>query len=179
MSRSETDFLVVGHVARPHGTGGELLVRSLTDNPGDVFAPGVVLRPSDDDGAQPDPALSPLRVAAARPYRQGWLVTFGGVGERSAAESLRGRYVLIERARLPPLAEGEVFVHDLIGLEVLAGDGERVGEVTEVFELEPADLLEVRTTHGDILIPFAGHIVREVDLEGSRLVVELPEGLLE
>ena len=179
MPRPEADFLIVGHVARPHGTKGELLVRSLTDNPGDVFAPGVVLRPSDEDGVAPDPALSPLRVAAARPFRQGWLVTFGGIAERNAADFLRGRYVLIERARLPPLAEGEVFAHDLIGLEVLTGDGARVGEVTEVFELKPADLLEVRTARGDILIPFVGHIVREVDVDGSRLVVELPEGLLE
>ena len=179
MPRPEPDFLVVGRVGRPHGTKGELLVRSLTDNPGDVFAPGVVLRPSDEEGEAPDPALPPLRIDAVRPYRQGWLVTFEGIGERNAAESLRGRYVLIERGLLPPLAEGEVFVHDLIGLEVLTGDGERVGDVTEVFEFEPADLLEVRTARGDVLIPLSEHIVREVDIDGGRLVVDVPEGLLE
>ena len=177
--RALPDYLVVGHLARAHGTRGELLVEPLTDHPGDVFAPGVVLRLADAAGRDPDPDLPPLRVRSVRPFRHGWLVTFGGVEDRSAAELLRGRYVLIERARLPALAEGEVFLHELIGLEVARADGTRVGEVVQVYELRPADLIEVRTERGTVLVPFVGSIVRGVDVAGGRLVIDPPEGLLE
>ena len=177
--RSLPEYLVVGQLARAHGTRGELLVEPLTDHPGDVFAPGVVLRPADAAGAGPDPDLPPLRVRTVRPFRHGWLVTFGGVEDRSAAELLRGRYLVIERDRLPALAEGEVFLHQLIGLAVDRSDGTRVGEVVQVYELRPADLLEVRMEGGTVLIPFVESIVREVDVAGGRLVIEPPEGLLE
>jgi 16S rRNA processing protein RimM len=177
--RGLPDFLVVGHVAKPHGTRGELLVQPLTDHPGDVFAPGVVLRPADAAGAEPDPDLPPLRIDGVRPFQKGWLVSFGGVEDRDAADLLRGRYVLIERSRLPALAEGEVFLHQLRGLRVETVQGAEVGEVTAVYEVPPTRLLEVRRVGGTVLVPFVGSIVREVDVEGGRLVIDPPEGLLE
>jgi 16S rRNA processing protein RimM len=177
--RALPDHLVVGHLASAHGTRGELLVEPLTDHPGDVFAPGVVLRPADAAGAEPDPDLPPLRVRSVRPFRRGWLVTFAGVEDRNAAEQLRGRYVLIERVRLPALEEGEIFLHELVGLEVARADGTRVGKVVRVYELRPANLIEVRTERGTVLVPFVGSIVREVDVRGGRLVIEPPEGLLD
>jgi 16S rRNA processing protein RimM len=173
------DFLVVGQIAKPHGTRGELVVQPLTDHPGDVFAPGVVLRLADAAGAEPDPDLPPLVIDGVRPFQRGWLVVFAGVEDRSAADVLRGRYLLIERSRLPPLAEGEVFLHQLLGLRVETVAGARVGEVIEVYEVRPADLLEVRTDEGTVLIPFVESIVRAVDVESGRLVIDPPEGLLE
>lgn len=179
MNEGEPAFLVVGHVSKPHGTQGELFVQPLTDHPGNVFVPGVVLRLGDGDSGVPDPDLPPLRVDEVRPFQQGWLVSFGGVESRNAADLLRGRYLLMERDRLPPLAEGEVFFHQLPGMEVVMVDGTRVGEVTEVFELRPADLLEVRTQKGTVLIPFLQPMVRSVDVEGKRVVIDPPEGLLD
>jgi 16S rRNA processing protein RimM len=178
-TRGLPDYLVVGHVAKPHGTRGELLVQPLTDHPGDVFAPGVVLRPADAAGSEPDSDLPPLRIDGVRPFQRGWLVSFGGVEDRDAADLLRGRYLLIERTRLPELAEGEVFLHQLLGLAVETAAGARIGEVTEVYEVRPADLLEVRTEKGTVLIPFVASIVREVDVGGGRILIDPPEGLLE
>jgi 16S rRNA processing protein RimM len=177
--RGLPDYLVVGHVAKPHGTRGELVVQSLTDHPGDVYAPGVVLRMADARGAEPDPDLPPFRIDEVRPFQRGWLVTFGGVEDRDAADLLRGRYLLIERSRLPELAEGEVFLHQLPGLRVETVTGERVGEVIEVYDVPPTDLLEVRTGKGTVLIPFVDAIVRQVDMEGGRIVIDPPAGLLE
>ena len=57
--------------------------------------------------------------------------------------------------------------------------GASVGEVIEVYELRPADLLEVRTGKGTVLIPFLEWVVREVDVAGGRIVIDPPEGLLE
>ena len=180
MRAEEPAFLVVGHVRKPHGTRGELLVDSLTDHPGDVFVSGVVLRLGDGAGREPDADQPPLRIEGVRPFQNGWLVAFDGVEDRNAADRLRGRYLMVERSRLPELAEGELFYHQLLGMQVFTADGARVGEVSEVYERRPADLLEVRREQGGtVLLPFLAHWVRELDVEGRRLVIDPPEGLLD
>lgn len=180
MGRTDPGFLVVGHVARPHGIHGAVLVHPLTDHPEGTFAPGVVLRLGDGQGREPDPDLPPVRVLAARAFRGGLLVEFGGVGSRSEADAtLRGRYLMQALDALEPLAEDEVFYHQLLGSRVETVRGRVLGEVVEVYELAPSDLLEVRGEGRSYMIPFRREVVIEVDVEGRRLVVDPPEGLLD
>lgn len=179
MGRNDPGYLAVGHLAKAHGIHGEFVVSPLTDHPEGSFAPGVVLRLSDISGDRLDPDLPPLRIDQARPFKDGYLVSFGGVESRNEAEALRGRYLLRARDELEPLAEGEVFLHDLPGLEVVTVEGRVLGRVREVYELQPSDLLEVRGDDGEFMIPFRNEIVVEVDLDAGRLVVDPPEGLLD
>lgn len=177
--RTDPDVLVVGHVSKPHGIRGEVYVQPLTDHPEGTFAPGVVLRPALPDGRRPDPGAPPLRVEAARPYRRGWLVHFAGVRDRTDAERIRGRYLVRPLSELEPLAADELFYHQLVGLRVATTDGTPVGTVQEVYELQPSDLLEVRTDRGTLLVPYRREIVVEVDAEAGTLVIEPPDGLLD
>jgi 16S rRNA processing protein RimM len=171
--------LVVGHITKPHGTRGELLVWPLTDRPAGVYAAGVELLVGDTEGGLGEAPVAVV-VAASRPFKKGLLVRFEGVGGRSDVEALVGRYLLADLGTLEPLAEGEVFYHQLLGLEVELEDGSRVGKVREVFESLPADLLEIETDGGRaILVPFTEQIVRLVDAAGGRLVIDPPPGLLE
>lgn len=179
MARVDPGFLVVGHLARAHGIYGELYVWPLTDHPEGTFTPGVVLRLGDPEGREPDPDLPPLRIAAVRPFRDGWLVAFGGVESRSEAEALRGRYLMRAMAEVAPLEEGEVFYHQLLGSDVYTVDGTLLGQVSEVYELAPSDLLEVRGEGRTYMIPFRAEVVVEVDAEGGRVVVDPPDGLLD
>ena len=179
MARTEPSYLVVGHINKAHGTKGELFVWPLTDHPESTFAPGVILYLGDEAGSSPDPTCPSLALEAARPFRRGFLVRFPGVLDRTQAEALCGRYLLRPRSELEDLEEGEVFYHQLVGLRVVTRSGEEVGEVVEVYELRPADLLEVRGPGGTHHIPFLRSIVREIDVEGGRLVIDPPEGLLE
>ncbi|MBT8337055.1 MAG: ribosome maturation factor RimM [Gemmatimonadetes bacterium] len=177
--RAAPAHLVVGFVSKPHGIRGEVFVQSLTDHPGGAFAPGVVLCIAGADGREPATDAAPLRVEAARPQKRGFLVRFAGMQDRNDAEELRGLYLLRAIEDLEPLDEDEVFYHDLLGLAVETVSGEPVGEVHEVFEQAPHDLLEVRTPRGILLIPFVRTVVVGVDLPARRLVVDPPEGLLE
>lgn len=177
--RTNPDHLVVGHITRPHGTRGELLVWPLTDRPHAVFAAGSELLVGDGDGVL---GADPLQVVveASRPFRKGLLLRLAGVNDRGAVEELAGRYLLAPVSSLEPLAEGEVFYHQLLGLTVELVDGRVVGTVQEVFETSPADLLEVRTESGrTVLVPFTEQVVRRVDVDAGRLVIEPPAGLLE
>jgi len=179
MGREDPSHLVVGHLNKAHGTKGELFAWPLTDYPDSVYAPGTVFHPGDLEGRAPDPDLPPLRLIEARPFKRGYLVSFGGIRDREGAERIQGRYLFVERDAVEPLAEGEVFYHELLGMEVVTTDGESVGEVREVYELRPAHLLEVHGPRGEIMIPFLSHIVVEVDREARRMVIDPPEGLLD
>jgi 16S rRNA processing protein RimM len=170
---------VVGHVNKPHGTRGEVFVWPLTDHPEGAFAEGTVLLPAGSDERTPDPNGSPLRVEKARTFRKGFLVGFEGVENRSAAETLRGLYLLRPFDEVPPAEEGELFYHEILGMTVETRDGEIVGEVAEVYELRPADLLEVRGSRGMTLVPFTSRVVASVDRAGRRLIIDPPPGLLD
>lgn len=173
-------FLAVGHLSKPHGTRGEIFVWPLTDHPGSTFVPGVVLRLGDESGDRPDPFHPPVTVATVRPFKQGYLVGLAGIDSRSEAERVTGRYLLRPLDETQPLSEGEVFHHDLLKMAVVTADGRSVGRVVDVYELDPADLIEVEDSDGRLhLIPFTRQFVRELDAENRRIVVDLPEGLLD
>jgi 16S rRNA processing protein RimM len=95
---------------------------------------------------------------------------FDGVADRSAAESLRGALVEVDRSALPPLEEGEYYHADLIGLPAFDGSGECVGTVVSVENYGAGDLLEIEDSAGKRwLIPFRDGIA---DLSGDRIVLD-------
>lgn len=170
--------LVVGHLTKPHGTRGELLVWPLTDHPHQVFSPGRRLLVGTETGEVTEPRVE-VEVEDGRPYKKGFLVRLVGVEDRGAAEALVTRYVLVPKEALGEPEEGEVFYHQLLGLTVTTTDGAVVGQVREVYETEPRHLLEVKGADRVHLIPFSRQIVRTLDLDAGRLVIDPPEGLLD
>jgi 16S rRNA processing protein RimM len=179
VERPSPHHLVVGHVSKPHGTKGELFIWPLTDRPDEVLAAGRAVLLGDEAGTLEEGAAE-LVVERSRPFKRGTLVKFEGLGDREAVEALPGRYLLAPIEGLAALGEGEVFYHQLLGVEVVTADGETVGRVREVFETEPVHLLEVKSDDGRVhLVPFSERIVRKVDVEAGRIVIEPPPGLLE
>jgi 16S rRNA processing protein RimM len=139
----------------------------------------VILYLGDEEGDEPDPTQPSLAIEEARPFRRGYLVRLTGIHDRDGAEALQGRYLFRVRAELEPAEEGEVFYHQLLGMRVVTVGGDEIGEVVEVYELRPADLLEVRGPEKTRFIPFLKSIVHRVDPEEGVLVVDPPEGLLD
>jgi len=179
MGYSEPSYLVVGHLNKAHGTKGEIFVWPLTDHPEGSFAPGVILYVGDETGNAPDSTRTSLAVQSARPFRRGYLLRLDGVESRDDAEALKGSYVLRPTEDLEGAEEGELFYHQLLGMKVVTVDGLDVGEIVEVFELRPADLLEVKGASKTHHIPFLSSIVHEIDIEAATLVIDPPEGLLD
>ncbi len=149
-----------------------------TDDVAGVYAQGRGLRVGDAGGRLEGLELS-LTVQAAREFKGGLIVRFEGVRDRDSAEALRGRTLLIRREEARPLESGEYFLHDLVGLEMWSAEGERVGRVAAVYEGGAGHFLNVDDGEREHLIPFAGRIVRKVDLEAGRIIIEAIPGLLE
>ncbi|MGH7471706.1 MAG: ribosome maturation factor RimM [Longimicrobiales bacterium] len=175
----QPDHLVVGHVTKAHGTKGEIFVWPLTDRIDVVFEPGRELQVEASDEPEAE-TFDELTIESVRPFKRGLLVKFDGLEDRNAVEGLTQRYLCIPIGRAAPLDEGEVFYHQLIGLQVVTAEGETVGPVREIYETGPTILLEVRRpAGGQVLIPYTERVVRKVDVEGGTLVIKPPPGLLE
>jgi 16S rRNA processing protein RimM len=119
----------VGYVARAQGLRGEVIVELIT-NRTERLDPGSVLQT--DAGA--------LEVVSARPHGgpSRWLVAFAGVRSRDAAEALRGRTL---RAEPLDADDGTLWVHEMVGSEVVEVDGTSRGRVTDVQSNPASDLL--------------------------------------
>ncbi|HEY0673195.1 MAG TPA: ribosome maturation factor RimM [Longimicrobiales bacterium] len=171
--------LVVGHITKPHGTKGEVFVWPLTDSVGEVYAPDNELLIGDEQGKLAAESGT-LVVESARDFKRGLLVRFHGLEDRNAVADLGNRYLLVPIDRVAPRAEDEVYYHELLGMQVVTAEGEVVGEVREVYETEPAHLLEVKSSEGKVhLVPFAERIVKQVDHEARKVVIKPPPGLLD
>ncbi len=150
-------------VAGAHGVKGEVRLKLFSDSieslahHDSVLVGGVERRLVDlRDGG---------KTAVAR---------FGGIGDRTAAEQLRGQLVEVDRSALPPLEEGEYYHADLVGLPCVDQAGQAVGTVAAVENYGAGDLLDVELPGGRrSLIPFRDGIA---DLENGRIVLD-PEFL--
>ena len=157
------DLLEVGTIAKPHGLNGEVVV-ALTTTVTSRVSTGAILYVNDR-------ALGrrTLEVLSSRPHQHRYIVAFAGVRSREDAEALHGATLLAE-----PVEDAEaVWVHELIGAEVLTVDGRRCGQI-EAVESNPAS---------DLLVLADGTLVPEVfvvDVSGlpQRLVIDPPAGLL-
>ena len=93
-----------------------------------------------------------------------------GIASRDAAQRLIGRYLEAEAASLP---DGEYYWHQLEGLRVEAEDGTELGVVREVFRAGEAEVYVVRRPDGgELLLPGIRDVVRSIDLEAGRMVVQ-------
>src|SRR5262249_58865796 len=96
----------------------------------------------------------------------------GGVADRNEAQTFSGRSIGVADSTLPAVGDDEFYWKDLIGLTVEDGRGVVLGEVTGLIETGANDVLVVRATHGEELIPFVDQFVKQVDLTNRRLIVD-------
>jgi 16S rRNA processing protein RimM len=151
--------IALAAVAGAHGVKGEVRLKLFSDSVEGLARQAKVYV----GGAE-------RRLLAVRASGKIAVARFEGIGERSAAETLRGSLVEVDRSALPPLDEGEYYHADLIGLPAVDGQGNAVGVVAAVENYGAGDLLEIELTGGKrSLIPFRPGIA---DLEVGRIVLD-------
>ena len=112
------------------------------------------------------------RVLDGKIHGQYLMAGLEGVEDRSAAEALMGLDVAVLREEMPEADEDEYYWDDLIGLDVVNLAGEALGRVEGLLETGANDVLQVRDGETERLLPFVDAVVKEVDLEAGRLVVD-------
>jgi 16S rRNA processing protein RimM len=170
MVEQKPRFVAVGQVVKPHGVRGEVAVEVLTDFPGRFALLETVYI------GEADPR--PVPVESFRLHKGRALLKFGGYDDRTAVESLRGEMVMVPVDEAMPLEPDEYYQQDLIGLEVWTTDDELLGEVVDILETGANDVFIVEGDRGEVLLPAIEQVVKWIDLEENRMLVELMEGLI-
>lgn len=168
--------VVVGRLRKPHGLKGDCTLFPLTDSPDEIFAPDREVWVVDLQG---ETVAGPFTVERSRSYHREWLVKFAGVESREALEPFRGKFLGVPPEALGPLAEDEVYLHELDGFSVRLADDTPLGLVSAIYEVPGGLMIEVQGPKREFLLPYKKEFVRQVDRTERRLVVSLPEGLLE
>ena len=116
-------------------------------------------------------------------HKGGVVLHFAGVDSISAAEDLAGKVIAIPREERTELAEGDVYIGDLIGCTLVDVAGEKPVEIGVIDDVDrtvgPVTMLVVNGSKGEVLIPFAKSYLRKVDVAAKRVEMALPEGLAE
>jgi 16S rRNA processing protein RimM len=154
----------MGRIAAPYGVRGWVKVHPYTE-----YLDSLLDYPVWRLGKSA--AWRSYRVLQGRPHNRFLLVELEGVGDRDAAERLRGMEVAVARAELPEPDEGEYYWDDLIGLEVVTASGLSLGRVEGLLETGAHDVLRV-VAERERLIPFTAPIVLEVDPSAGRIRVD-------
>jgi 16S rRNA processing protein RimM len=160
----------LGAVAGAHGVRGEVRLKSFCADPAAIGEYGPLMT---EDGRS-------FAVTITRALKGAFVARLSGVGDREAAEALRGTRLYAARDRLPPTGDDEFYHADLIGLSVLDTGGAVLGTVHAIHDHGAGDLLEIERPGAEsVLLPFTRATVPTVDLAAGRLVADPPAGLFE
>jgi 16S rRNA processing protein RimM len=158
--------LNVGRIGKAHGILGEATIEVRTDEAEDRFAIGAVLETESHGN---------LTVASARVHNGILLLSFEGIEDRNAIETLRNELLYADvDIDAPGVDEDDYHVLQLIGCKAFLVDGDEFGEVSEVLNLPGQDVLVIKSGSTETLIPFVRQLVPIVDIKARRMTVIPP-----
>lgn len=167
--------IVVGRVRKPHGLKGELAIFPLTDDPEAVYVKGREVSLLDLGGK----VVGTIQIEAARIYHRECLLRLENHSSRESVDAYRGLFLGVPREAMPPLADDEIYQQDLVGFAVRDEADEPLGIVSAVYDLPAGATIEVQGPQREFLLPYRTEYVKLMDREGRRLVVSVPDGLID
>ncbi len=168
------DLLELGFVGRAFGLRGEVRLRPFNPSSETLKNVDRIFLKSESGEAEP------YRIRKLKPHQGVFVAALEGIINRDEAEKLRGLKFCVRMSDLPELEEDEFYWFQLIGLEVWCGDT-RVGKVAGIQETAPeldgSDILVVESEEDEeILVPAVAGVIREIDLEAGRVMLDPGSG---
>ena len=169
-------FYRIARIVNTYGIKGQLKVLLDTDFVEERFAVGNQLLIVDGQKS-----VAQVTVANFRPQKGAYVVGFEEYQSINQVEVFKGLELAIDQADQAPLEEDSYYHHQIIGLEVFDQEGQVVGVIKDIMPLPANDVWVVKPAHAgkEILLPFIEDVVKEVDLDNQRVVIERMEGLID
>lgn len=166
------DFVILGTVARPHGIRGELKVRSYMETPGDLSRYRQLYLSADKGMTR-----VPYTNIQTKNNGNTVILKLQECTTREQAEQLAGMEIWVASSELPSVGKDEFYLYTLEGKQACLETGQNLGKITAIMSGNAQDLLVIRDTEREYLVP----VVREfiVAISDEQVVLELPPGLLE
>ncbi len=166
-------YFRVGVITSPHGICGEVKVYPTTEDVRRFDSLKEVLMVG--KGTE-----QLLHVERVKYFKNMVIVKFKEFNTMNEAELLRQRELYVDREHAIPLKEGEYYIADLIGLEVVTDEGKTLGVLRDVLQTGANDVYSVVMEDGkELLLPVIDECVLDIDLKKRRILVHLMKGLLE
>jgi 16S rRNA processing protein RimM len=163
--------ICLGIITGAHGVRGRVRIKSFTAEPQAIAGYGALESEAGDRRFELEITGAGKGVLIAR---------IDGIGDRDAAERLKGTRLYVRRAALPPPEAEEFYQADLVGLEARRSDGTPMGRVSAVHDFGAGASLEIEDAAGKtLLVPFTRSAVPQIDIAGGILVIVPPEGLID
>jgi len=171
LSSSEPEFLAVGKFRRPHGIRGEILLYVWTDSP-EYLVPGMEVYVGEEH--------KPVHIRSVRWHHEDLLISFNEYHVREDVGVLRNQVLTVLARELPSLDQGEYYLHQLIGMQVMDDEkGTHLGVVEEIIETGANDVYVVRQNNGhELLLPAIDPVILDIDLDQNSMRVHLLPGLV-
>ena len=160
-------FIPIARVVAPWGIHGEVKVESLTDF-SDRFACGETIYLQG----------CAVTIKSSRYRGNTVILKLDAIDSRNAAELIRGACLEVPSTELKPLPKGEYYRFQLLGLEVQSTEGKLLGQVSDVIQTGSNDVYEISSDTGKFLIPATDEVIKSIDLDKRRMVIELLKGLI-
>ncbi len=156
-------YLEAGEIVNTHGIQGELKIMPWCDGPEFLKA----FKTFYIEG-------KPYKVESSRVHKTMLLCKLEGIGDVSLAQTYKGKVIKIDRDSAK-IAEGRVFISDLIGLPVFA-DGQEIGILKDVYTA-PANDVYIVKGEKSYMIPAVSEFLEDVNVDGGYIKVKLLEGM--
>jgi len=166
------DLVAVGKINKVHGIKGEIRVRPYFGSPDDFLNYRKMYFLDQESGVPHN-----LKISRCRPQAGDVILKLEGFDDRTTAEGYRGVEILVARELLPPLPEGEYYWHELAGFKVETDSGMRLGKVATFFQTAGHDVMVVRGSGREYLIPLEKEFVLKRDSDSGILTVKDLPGL--
>jgi len=165
------NFLEVGQIVNSYGIKGFVKVVPLVDN-NNQFNDFKILYVKFKNN------FKELVIEEIKFSKNLILIKFKGIDTIEDAETLRNLYLNAKREDIK-LEEGAYFIVDLIGLDVYTENGEKLGILSDVLKPGANDVYVVRTSNQkEILLPVIPDVIKKVDMNEKKVIVELLKGLI-
>lgn len=170
-SQDEPVFVVIGKFRKPHGIRGEVRMTVLTDFP-ELIQPGCKIYVGQNYQVH--------TVRSIRWHGEDLLVSLEELEDRTAVEIFRNIMVHMKSEDMPPTPEGEYYLHQLVGLDVITDEGDPLGRLKEVILTGANDVYLVDSPEGkEILLPAIEEVVLDINWEEGSMLVHIIPGLLD
>jgi 16S rRNA processing protein RimM len=166
-------LITIGRVVKPWGVRGEVKIEPLTDFP-DRFRGLTAAWLVSPQGREEQAAIASVQYRNGAPY-----LLFAGFDSPEKARMLNGWFVKVPEEQAVPLPEGTWYWFELMGMEVVAENGDVLGTIVDIFETGSNDVYVVKRGRNEIYLPATREIVKEVDRTTRRMTVHMMDGLVD
>lgn len=167
------DCFYLGKIAKKFSFKGEVLIYLDTDEP-------ELYENLESMFVECGKHLVPFFIENSSLHKNDFLrVRFEDVKNEEEADALLGNHVYLPLKMLPKLSGNKFYFHEVIGFEIEDKRFGFVGEIQSINDSSAQPLFEVLNGDVEILIPMIDHFLVKIDRENKKVLMDLPEGLIE